>query len=114
MIKPNDHRWTKVKNYINRANAIAFDDCHKIYILMNIEQTEQMYNYGYEDIFKINDNNKEQAYALLREWYYGACSLRFVEAVEDINENKFETLIEQDFETDDDAINEFYEITPIN
>jgi hypothetical protein len=94
---------------IPEAKAIAWDTCHKIYVLMDDAQVEKMREYGYGDandpdslITKAQMNN-QQMLDKVKEWYEQACSLRFVSAVEttaegvDDNEG-FTSLIEQGYE----------------
>lgn len=98
-----------VKERVGDAKAIAWDTCHKIYVLMDDAQVEKMREYGYGDandpdslITKAQMNN-QQMLDKVKEWYEQACSLRFVSAVEttaegvDDNEG-FTSLIEQGYE----------------
>ena len=91
---------------IPEAKAIAWDTCHKIYVLMDDAQVEKMREYGYGDandpdslITKAQMNN-QQMLDTVKKWYEDSCSLRFVSAVETVEEGKdpnegFTDLIEQ-------------------
>jgi hypothetical protein len=91
---------------IPEAKAIAWDTCHKIYVLMDDAQVEKMREYGYGDendpdslITKAQMNN-QQMLDTVKKWYEDSCSLRFVQAVEtvadDVDANEgFTSLIEQ-------------------
>jgi hypothetical protein len=83
---------------ISEAEAIAWDTCHKIYILMDSEQVELMRGYGYDPIITNEEMNPDDMFSLVQEWYENSCSLRFIQAVStnDINPNLgFESLISQ-------------------
>ena len=97
---------TLVKERISEAKAIAFDTCHKIYLLMDNEQVELMRGYGYDPLITKEDATPDVMLATLQEWYEDSCGLRFIEAVSTNHENPnagFETLIGQgDFAEDEE------------
>jgi hypothetical protein len=87
-----------VKERVSEAKAIAWDTCHKIYVLMDDEQVELMREYGYDPLITKDQMTSEEMLATLEEWYEDSCSLRFINAVNTnhIDPNKgFESLIEQ-------------------
>ena len=87
-----------VRNRISEAEAIAWDNCHKIYILMDTEQVELMRGYGYDPIITNEEMNPDDMFGLVQEWYQDSCGLRFIQAVStnDIDPNAgFESLISQ-------------------
>ena len=96
---------TLVKEKVSKAKAIAFDTCHKIYLLMDNEQVELMRGYGYDPLITKEDATPDVMLATLQEWYEDSCGLRFIEAVSTNHENPnagFETLIGQgDFAEDE-------------
>lgn len=96
---------TLVKEKVSEAKAIAFDTCHKIYLLMDNEQVELMRGYGYDPLITKEDATPDVMLATLQEWYEDSCGLRFIEAVSTNHENPnagFETLIGQgDFAEDE-------------
>ena len=96
---------TLVKERVNEAKAIAFDTCHKIYLLMDNEQVELMRGYGYDLLVVTEEATPEVMLVTLQEWYEDSCGLRFIEAVSTNHENPnagFETLIGQgDFAEDE-------------
>jgi hypothetical protein len=91
---------------VAEAKAIAWDTCHKIYVLMDDAQVEKMREYGYGDeqdpdsLITKDQMTSQQMLDTIKKWYDESCFLRFVEAVEttpegvDPNEG-FTTLIEQ-------------------
>ena len=96
---------TLVKEKVSEAKAIAFDTCHKIYLLMDNEQVELMRGYGYDLLVVTEEATPEEMLVTLQEWYEDSCGLRFIEAVSTNHENPnagFETLIGQgDFAEDE-------------
>ena len=96
---------TLVKERVSEAKAIAFDTCHKIYLLMDNEQVELMRGYGYDLLVVTEEATPEEMLVTLQEWYEDSCGLRFIEAVSTNHENPnagFETLIGQgDFAEDE-------------
>lgn len=95
-----------VKERVGDAKAIAWDTCHKIYVLMDDAQVEAMRGYGYGDendpdsLITKDQMTNQQMLDKVKEWYENSCSLRFVSAVETVEEGKdpnegFTDLIEQ-------------------
>ena len=97
---------TSVKEKVKDAKAIAFDTCHKIYLLMDNEQVELMREYGYDTLITAEQNTPDEMLAILQNWYEESCGLRFIDAVSTNHENPnagFETLIGQgDFAEDEE------------
>lgn len=94
MSKPN---WDKVEVATELALGIAFDDCHKIYVLMDNDQVELMRGYGYTTLFTSDDMSPVEMLETIQTWWNASCGLRFVSGVkttEDPNDG-FITLIPQ-------------------
>ena len=89
----------KVEERVSEAKAIAWDTCHKIYVLMDDEQVTKMIEYGYEDdMLKATEHTPKIMMNSIEDWYANSCWLRFIEAVSTNHENPnagFETLIGQ-------------------
>lgn len=95
------------------CKAIAFDTCHKIYVLMDNAQVEKMREYGYADepdtMFTKDQMNSQQMLDTVKKWYENSCALRFVQAIETVPEGTdpsegFTELISQfDEDTCDDC-----------
>ena len=89
-----------VEIYLPAAKAIAWDTCHKIYVLLDDEQVVKMREYEYDPIITKNEMNADQMLETIKRWYADSCNLRFVQAVAtvpkgtDPNEG-FTVLIEQ-------------------
>lgn len=91
-------KFDLVRERVFDAKAIAWDTCHKIYLLMDDEQVELMRGYGYDPLITKDEATSEQMLALLEKWFDESCGLRFIDAVNTNKENPnagFETLIGQ-------------------
>ena len=87
-----------VKNALKDAKGIAWDTCHKIYVLMDDEQMAKMEEYGYDPLFSSNELSTEEMYRTVQDWYANSCSLRFIDAVSTVAGDPnagFETLVSQ-------------------
>ena len=87
-----------VTERLSEAKAIAWDTCHKIYVLMDDEQVELMREYGYDPLITKEEMTPEEMLSTLEKWYEDSCGLRFIQAVNTnhIDPNAgFESLIEQ-------------------
>jgi hypothetical protein len=80
------------------AKAIAFDTCHKIYLLMDDEQVRLMREYEYDPLITKDEMSDHDMFETIKKWFDESCGLRFVQAVSTVEGNPnegFETLIEQ-------------------
>jgi len=87
-----------VKERVGDAKAIAWDTCHKIYLLMDDEQVDVMRGYEYDPLITNKEQTPEEMLITLKDWYASSCGLRFIDAVSTNHENPnagFETLIGQ-------------------
>jgi hypothetical protein len=92
--------WDLVEDRIDEAKGIAFDTCHKIYVLMDDAQMVKMKEYEYDPLISKSEMSASEMLETVKHWYAESCGLKFVEAVsttaEGIDPNEgFETLIEQ-------------------
>lgn len=97
--------FDKVEEYLDDAKAIAWDTCHKIYVLMDDEQVELMRKYEYDQIITADEMSSIEMLGTIKKWFDESCSLRFVSAVETNNDDPnagFITLIGQ-FEGEDEC-----------
>lgn len=74
-------RWNKVEAWLHDAKGIAFDGCHKIYVLMDDEQMAEMKEYGYDPLIAADSTTIDEMLSTLMEWYENSCGLRFINAV---------------------------------
>ena len=97
--------FDKVEEYLENAKGIAFDTCHKIYVLMDDEQMVAMKEYGYDPLISAEDSTPNEMLSATMEWYENSCGLRFISAVytnhEDPNAG-FVDLIAQGAEDEDE------------
>ena len=97
--------WTLVYDKMEDAKGIAFDTCHKIYVLMDDAQIAKMREYEYDPLYTKDEMSAGEMYETLKTWYAESCGLRFIEAVStvegDPNEG-FETLIGQGDDYDEE------------
>lgn len=109
--KPLEDYWDEVETAVGYASGIAFDGCHKIYVLMDETQVGLMREYEYEFVLTKADLRKDEMLEVLRNWYEGSCFLKFIQAVGSVPEGQdendgFTTLIpqgaEQEEEDEDD------------
>lgn len=99
--------WARVEGALSGAKAIAFDGCHKIYVLMDDEQVEETRGYGYDQAPSqlITVTATGEALATLHAWYDESCGLRFINAVRTVEGDPnlgFTQLIAQFAEDEDE------------
>jgi hypothetical protein len=90
--------WTLVYEKMEDAKAIAFDTCHKIYVLMDDAQVAKMREYEYDPLITKDEMSAGEMYETIKTWYAESCMLRFVQAVSTVDgdpNDGFESLIEQ-------------------
>ena len=97
---------TELREYAYNARGIAWDTCHKIYVLMDDEQVALMRQYEYDPLITSDEMTPEQMSEQVMEWFEDSCGLRFVNAVHtnplDPNEG-FIDIIPQGFGEEDEA-----------
>ena len=98
-----------IDEYTNEAKGIAFDTCHKIYVLMDEEQVALQRSYGYgengEGLFTSDEMTPDQMKRQVMDWYHQSCGLRFIYAVssnESFGVGGFQEIIGQFYEDDED------------
>jgi hypothetical protein len=74
-------RQSPLRDYTASAKAIAWDNCHKIYLLMDDEQVAVMREYEYDPLITSDDMESREMYDKVAEWYEESCGLRFIQAV---------------------------------
>ena len=90
---------TALMEVLGSAKAIAWDTCHKIYLLMDEEQVELMVGYGYgDDMIFTKGISHDMLLNTIEDWYANSCGLRFIQAVttvKDYPNEGFEDIIAQ-------------------
>jgi len=87
----------ELEEAINLADSIAFDGCHKIYLLNDEKQTNQMREYEYEHIITAAESNPYDMFEQVRTWYDNSCGLKFIYAVESVEDSdpEFYSIVSQ-------------------
>lgn len=72
--------WDHIANILTTATAIASDDCHRIYILLDDEQTAMMH--GYAHLITTAEQNPTEMLHTIQGWFDASyCGLRFITSV---------------------------------
>lgn len=89
---------------LDKAVAVTWDTCHKIYVLMDDEALRQTLANGYgQEEDSIAYAGQDDLLDKVEEWYDEACELKMVDAISVVDGKEvFETLIEQFDEDDED------------
>lgn len=97
--------WDDVEQaLLDGAKGIAFDTCHKIYVLMDDEQMAQMKEYEYDPLIPAEGHTTDELLGMLMEWYDDSCMLRFIQSVRTNHDDPnagFGDLIPQGAESDE-------------
>lgn len=113
MLDTVDSYWA-IREYTETAKGIAFDGCHKIYVLMDDEQMALMKEYGYGEhnpnfLISSDQLGPAEMATVAMMWYNDSCGLRFIQGVkttDETNSNEgFFNIIGQ-FEGNDDEDDE--------
>lgn len=72
---------TELQELTATADSIAWDGCHKIYILQDSYQTDQMKNYGYDYLITRDQIDSYSMLNTIKQWYRESCSLRLIDSV---------------------------------
>jgi hypothetical protein len=86
--------WSKVEVAVELAKGIAFDTCHKIYVLMDDGQMAQMKEYGYDPLISSAEMKPDQMLSTIQKWYNHSCGLRFVSGVRSVDGDPNEGFID--------------------
>jgi hypothetical protein len=73
--------WDSVEDALADAKGIAWDTCHKIYVLMDDEQMALMKEYEYDPLISADTMTQEEMLETLHKWFDDSCGLRFISAV---------------------------------
>lgn len=101
-----EQSWDTVKEWVGEARGIAWDTCHKIYVLMDDQQMELMGEYGYDPLISADDISADEMYRMVFDWYENSCALRFVHAVQTVKGDPnagFTDLIPQGWSEDEEC-----------
>jgi hypothetical protein len=87
MLRDSIVRDSELDSYTATAKGIAFDTCHKIYVLMDDAQVALMREYGYGDendpdcLITSEQMTPTEMSNKVAEWFEKSCGLRFINAV---------------------------------
>ena len=100
----NEPWLTEVKEAVDTAVSIAWEGCHKIYIMSDKEADTNMIDIGYDTV-KVDD--KDKTVAQLFEWWESSCSLRFINRIETTggkagNDQFFAVIPQFDYDEDEE------------
>jgi hypothetical protein len=76
-----DEYETELRELTQTAHSIAWDGCHKIYILQDNNQTDKMKSYGYDYIWTKDQLDFDSMINTIKQWYLESCGLRLVTSV---------------------------------
>jgi hypothetical protein len=99
-----DDAWRNVSDAVDKCAGIAWDTCHKIYILMDDKQMVKMKDYGYDPLIAAGEISRSQMLETVRYWYKESCMLRFVDSVKTKKDGteKWKSLIWQGFGSEEE------------
>jgi hypothetical protein len=69
----------ELDEYLENAKGIAWDTCHKIYILMDDQEVAQMRDYDYDPLITSDEMTPAQMLSTVLDWYGQSCELRFID-----------------------------------
>lgn len=110
--------FDRLDSYTNNAKGIAWDTCHKIYVLMDDDQMALMRQYNYDPLISSDEMSPSEMSEQVMAWYKESCALRFIQAVyttENPNDGfysiigQFEDQPEEDEEEDEYDEDDFYD-----
>lgn len=70
---------TEVRQALETAQGIAWDTCHKVYILMDTQEVDQMRVYQYDPLITADTHTPDEMFKLVSKWYNNSCGLRFID-----------------------------------
>lgn len=76
---------SKLEKYTTTAKGIAWDGCHKIYILLDSIEVEKMRGYGYENLITSEQMDGKEMAKQVWDWYRASCPLRLIDAVSSVD-----------------------------
>lgn len=88
---------TELQELVSTADSIAWDGCHKIYILQDQEQTDKMRDYGYDYLWHKSMMDSDSMLNTIYQWWRQSCELRLIDSVAtaDYNQPHFTSVVPQ-------------------
>lgn len=102
--------WEKVGKAVASGRRAYWDECHRIYVVMDDEEVWNFEMLGYTDPIIFDDEGLDASVKRIKEWWDSSCGLRFIEAVSSVSpgvdaNQGFQPLIPQftpDFDLEED------------
>ena len=93
----------EIEGFLDEAKGIAWDTCHKVYIMLDDQEVEQMRGYEYDPLITSDEQTPAEMLATVLEWYRDSCGLRFISATRTTDTGtEFFDVVPQFFEEDED------------
>ncbi len=73
-------KLSELDEYLANAKGIAWDNCHKVYIMMDNQEVAMMREYGYDPLITSDEMTPAEMLGTVLKWYNDSCGLRFIEA----------------------------------
>jgi hypothetical protein len=95
-------KLSELDEYLENAKGIAWDTCHKIYIMMDDQEVEQMRDYDYDPLITSEEMTPAEMLSTVLQWYNDSCELRLIDVTSTGKDGtEFYTLMAQ-FEDEDE------------
>lgn len=72
----------EIRDLLSGASGIAWDTCHKVYILMDDTQMDTMRRYEYDPLISSSEMSADEMLETVVKWYEDSCGLRFIQAID--------------------------------
>lgn len=97
--------WSHVEDEVARAQGIAWDGCHKIYVLMDGAALGTQIDYGYRQNEEAGGSRlflrgEVEFFSTIKEWWQESCCLKFITAV---TSDRYDDLIAQGADEEDEG-----------
>lgn len=94
----------ELQEVLSDAQGIAWDTCHKIYIMMDDQEVAQMRDYEYDPLLTSADTTPEQMLTEVLRWYDESCGLRFISITStgEDGDTEYEDFVPQFFEDEEE------------
>lgn len=100
-------KLTELDGFLEKAKGIAWDTCHKIYIMMDDQEVEKMRGYEYDPLITSDEMGVGEMLRTVLGWYNDSCGLRFIEATRTgDNETLFYSIVPQFFDDEEEEDDE--------
>jgi hypothetical protein len=93
----------ELDDIISEAKGIAWDNCHKVYIMMDDQEVAQMRKYEYDPLITSDEMTPAEMLGTVLKWYNDSCGLRFINVTSTTDTGtEFYDLVPQFFEDEDE------------